>query len=104
MFCPKCGSILIPKNDGNKKILHCKCGYTNSEDIKDMKFTEVVKKKKEIEVVDKEIETNPLTEAECPKCHNKKARYWTQQTRAGDEPETKFYKCEKCKHVWRDYS
>ena len=54
--------------------------------------------------MDKEIETNPLTEAECPKCHNKKARYWTQQTRAGDEPETKFYKCEKCKHVWRDYS
>jgi len=104
MFCPKCGSILIPKNDGNKKVLHCKCGHSNAEDIKDMKFTEVIKKKKAIEVVEKEVETHPLTDAECPKCQNRKARYWTQQTRAADEPETKFYKCEKCKHIWRDYS
>ncbi|MBT4824246.1 transcription factor S [Candidatus Woesearchaeota archaeon] len=104
MFCPKCGSILIPKNDGNKKILHCKCGHNNAEDIKDMKFTETLGNEKKIEVVDKEIETHPLTEVECPKCHHREARYWTQQTRASDEPETKFYKCEKCKHIWRDYS
>ncbi|MFH1440363.1 MAG: transcription factor S [Candidatus Woesearchaeota archaeon] len=104
MFCPKCGSILIPKNDGSKKVLHCKCGYNNSEDIKSMKFTETIKKEKEIEVVDKEIETYPLTDADCPKCHHKKARYWEIQTRASDEPATKFFKCEKCKHIWRDYS
>lgn len=46
----------------------------------------------------------PVTDAECPKCHNKKAYYWTAQTRAADEPETKFLKCQKCGHTWRDYS
>ena len=40
---------------------------------------------------------------ECPKCRHKKAYYWTVQTRAGDEAETKFLKCEKCSHTWRDY-
>jgi len=104
MFCPKCGSVLMPKTQNNKRILHCKCGYNNAEDIKTMKFTEVVKKERGVEVVDKEIETLPLTDAECPKCHTRKARFWTVQTRAADEPETKFMKCEKCKNVWRDYS
>jgi len=40
---------------------------------------------------------------ECPKCGNKEAYYWTVQTRAGDEAETKFLKCTRCKHTWRDY-
>jgi len=104
MFCPKCGSILVPKSEGSKKILHCKCGYNNKEDISGMKFTEKLKVKKQVEVIEKEIDTNPLTDADCPKCKHKKARYWTVQTRASDEPATKFYKCEKCKHTWRDYS
>ena len=103
MFCPKCGSILIPKSEGNKKILHCKCGHNNTKDISTMTFTEKIDKCKKIEVIDKEIEPHPLTEIDCPKCHNKNARFWTRQIRASDEPETKFYKCEKCKHVWRDY-
>ena len=36
-------------------------------------------------------------------CGLGKARFWLVQTRASDEPETKFFKCEKCKHTWRDY-
>ena len=31
MFCPKCKSILIPKRDGNKKMLVCSCGYKTKE-------------------------------------------------------------------------
>ncbi|MBI2108536.1 transcription factor S, partial [Candidatus Woesearchaeota archaeon] len=31
------------------------------------------------------------------------AYFWLVQTRAGDEPETKFLRCEKCSHTWRDY-
>ena len=30
MFCPKCGSILRPKDKGTKKILYCSCGFTKS--------------------------------------------------------------------------
>ena len=47
--------------------------------------------------------TMPLTDEECPKCKHGKAYYWLVQTRAGDEPETRFFRCEKCKHTWRDY-
>ena len=61
-------------------------------------------KEREIEIVEKEVETYPVIEEQCPKCGNENAYFWTQQTRASDEPETKFYKCTKCKHTWRDYS
>ena len=46
---------------------------------------------------------DPITNEKCPKCGHGKAYYAMVQTRAADEPETKFFKCEKCKHRWRDY-
>ena len=101
MFCKKCGSLLIPKK-GEKTVV-CSCGFKTS-DIEDMKLTESTKKKDDIVVVDKDFETAPLTEEECPKCGHRKAFYWLLQTRAADEAETKFLKCEKCKHTWRDAS
>ena len=107
MFCPKCGSLLKPKLDKKKKILVCSCGYKSTE-TDSVQLTEKVKKEEEInpEVADddKELDSLPQTEAECPKCGHKDAYYWLVQTRAGDEPETKFMKCTKCKHIWRDYS
>jgi transcription factor S len=103
MFCPKCGSLLKPKADKKKKVLACSCGYT-SKDIDSATIKEkVTKEDKEVSVVEEKDDNLPLTDAECPECGNTKARYWLQQTRAGDEPETKFLKCTKCKHVWRDY-
>ncbi len=62
------------------------------------------KKKKEIEVIDSTEQTLPTTDETCPECGNETAYWWLQQTRAGDEPETKFLKCTKCDHTWRDYS
>lgn len=105
MFCPKCGSILIPKKVENKKVLACSCGYKSKEkDFATIKET-VKDTSKEVEVIEKDdYETLPQTDAECPKCGHKKAYYWLVQTRASDEPETKFLKCEKCKHTWRDYN
>jgi DNA-directed RNA polymerase subunit M len=32
------------------------------------------------------------------------AYFWTQQTRGADEPETRFFKCTKCSHTWREYA
>lgn len=104
MFCPKCGSILVPKKEGSKKVLGCSCGYKES-DIENAVIKESVEKKKEIEVIERDDdESLPQCDADCPKCGSTKAYYWTIQTRAGDEPETKFLKCVKCKHTWRDYS
>ena len=103
MFCPKCGSVLLPKKEGSKKVVVCSCGY-KSDNIEQTKITEtVIKKGKEVEVVEKEIEILPKTDAKCDKCGHKTAFFWTLQTRAGDEPETKFMRCEKCRHTWRDY-
>jgi len=106
LFCPKCGSLLKSKEEKGKRILFCSCGFTN-KDIDKVEITETVASaNKEVEVIssDDTHEALPLIDADCPKCKHKKARYWLQQTRAGDEPETKFLRCDKCKHTWRDYS
>jgi transcription factor S len=103
MFCPKCGTVLFPKNEKGKKVFRCSCGYTDKK-MEAPTFRENLGGGPQVAVVDREIEPLPLTEAACPECGNDKAYYWTMQTRASDEPETKFYKCQKCKHTWRDYS
>ena len=104
MFCPKCGSLLKPKTEKKKKVLACSCGYSTKElglaEIKE----KVKQDDKEISVVDENETILPEIEEKCPKCGNEKAYYWTQQMRAGDEPETKFLKCTKCRHTWRDQS
>lgn len=41
---------------------------------------------------------------DCAKCGAKKVISWIEQTRASDEPPTRFYKCLKCGHTWRDYT
>jgi DNA-directed RNA polymerase subunit M len=103
MFCPKCGAILRPKKDKNKKVLHCTCGYT-LRDLKNTTIKETLHEEKKIEVVPEQENTLPITDAECAKCKNKKAFYWLIQTRAGDEPETRFFRCTACKYTWREYS
>ena len=105
MFCPKCGSILMPKKSDKRKRLMCSCGYSTTK-IEAPKLSEEIKQKsKPLEVIERDdAESLPRIDAECPKCGHKKAFYWLVQTRAADEPETKFMRCEKCKHTWRDYS
>lgn len=104
MFCPKCGSILIPKREGSKKLLVCSCGYKSSKTDDAVIKEAVTKKEKKVEVIEHgEIETLPKMKATCDKCGHNEAYFWTVQTRAGDEPETKFIKCTKCGHTWRDY-
>ncbi|HLC84353.1 MAG TPA: transcription factor S [Candidatus Nanoarchaeia archaeon] len=106
MFCPKCGSLLMPKTIGAKKVIACSCGY-KSQDTKSLAVSEKkVVKDRDVEVVhDKgDADSLPLTKEECPKCHHGMAYYWLTQTRAGDEPETRFFRCQKCKHTWREYA
>ena len=117
IFCPKCGSILRPKEKAGKKILWCNCGFAkdleeekkeqaeSQEQIKEQRAEEPKPElqSKKLEIVEK-IETHPKVKADCEKCGNKEAYYWTQQTRAADEPETRFFKCTDCEHTWREYS
>jgi len=105
MFCAKCGSIMLPKKEGSKKILACSCGYkTGNVESAQIKET-VINKAAPVEVITKgELETLPKIKVKCPKCDHDTAFYWLVQTRAGDEPETKFLRCQKCEHTWRDYN
>lgn len=99
-FCPKCGSVIIEK----KKNFGCaKCSYKAKGKIK-IESTEDIQEIKKVAVLkEKENNTMPTVAETCPKCGNKEAYFWTSQTRAADEAETKFYKCTKCKHIWREY-
>ena len=102
-FCPKCGAVLIQKKnkDGCPR-----CRYTAKGKVR-VRISEKVEEKKKINIVsDKDSEVHPVVELEkpCEKCGNKKAYFWTMQTRAADETETKFFKCTKCAHTWRDYN
>lgn len=100
-FCPKCGAVLIQKT---KNYGCARCNYSTKDRIK-IKTSETINEKKEIVVVkDKEIEIHPIVNEDCKKCGNDKAFFWTVQTRASDESETKFFKCTKCGHTRRDYS
>ena len=86
-----------------KGVMVCSCGY-EQEQSEGAKVKENIEDKSEVDVVDKEVEDpSPEIEAECPECGHNKAKFWTVQTRASDEPETKFFRCVKCNHTWRDY-
>jgi len=106
LFCSKCGAMVVPKKDGKKIDLVCaSCGTVSNKKEKILVQEDVVLSKiDQIEVVDKVVETLPKITEECPKCKNMKAYYWLVQTRAGDEASTRFFKCVKCNHTWRDYS
>ena len=108
-FCKKCGSILVPKKENKKQYYYCKnCNksfkveggekFLLEEKVKEHKKEVVVMSKSDI---DKDL---PKTKITCPSCGNEEAHWWTQQTRAPDEPPTLFYKCTKCGYTWRSYS
>lgn len=103
MFCPKCSSLLTPKKEGKKVVLACSCGYSNKKSDEGLKINQKIVDKEKIEIVSDEPESLPLIDAECRECGHNKAYFWVVQTRASDEPETKFFRCEKCRHTWRDY-
>ncbi len=99
-FCPKCGSVLEEK----RKNFGCvRCGYTSKAKIK-IESKEKIKEGLEIGIVkEKDTDVFPVVATICSKCKNKEAYFWTSQTRSGDEAETRFFKCTKCKHTWREY-
>lgn len=105
-FCEQCGSVLVTKREGSKNVLACrKCGYKLKE-YEPMKITETMEKNPldEVIVIEKNEEALPKTKTVCPKCANREAVWWVQQTRSADEAPTLFLRCTKCKHSWREYS
>ncbi len=98
-FCPKCGSVLIKKT---KNFGCARCGYSSKEKLK-LKTSEKMEKKQRVAVLKKDTQTDPIVNDKCRKCGHDQAYFWTVQTRASDEAETKFFKCAKCGNTRREY-
>ncbi len=104
-FCDKCGAMLVPKKEERKTVFMCNsCGKVSNKREKII-ITEKTGdgKKSLVDVVDKKVDVLPKIDQDCSKCNNGKAYFWLVQTRAGDEAETRFFKCVKCNHTWREY-
>ena len=103
-FCEKCGSIMVPIKKGKTSYIRCRgCGREQKKEVKGLKIIEAQQKKKGVVVLEKDPILLPLTDKECAKCEHGRAYWWLQQTRSADEPPTQFFRCEKCKHTWREY-
>ncbi|MDP2926208.1 MAG: transcription factor S [Nanoarchaeota archaeon] len=99
-FCPKCGCVLVEKN---KNFACVRCGHKAKSKVK-IESSEKIDVKPEIGIInEKDANIFPVINSICQKCGHKEAWFWTSQTRAGDEAETRFFKCTKCKHTWREY-
>ena len=105
MFCKSCSSLLVPEPDekGKVKFVCRKCGQASRN--KDLKIIDSASKKSKIFFIDDKAKNDEETiRQKCPKCGKMKAIFWIIQTRAADEPPTKFFKCVACEHTWRDYN
>jgi len=88
-----------------------KCGYKKELEGDAASFTEEIhhdleKELLKSEVIDERIsiDTKPAKDLYCPKCDKiTKVNYWQRQTRSADESPTRFFRCTKCGHTWREY-
>lgn len=112
-FCPKCDGILYKKKLKDGGILfRCRCGWSETvkkgnladdPQIEDPRVQQKLLKGKTIILDGPEEAQHPITNKTCPECQHGEAEFWQQQTRSADEPSTSFFRCTKCKHVWREY-
>lgn len=97
---------MITKQVKDKTVLTCRsCGHTIKH-YKPLEIEEEVTKtplESDVIVIEKNEDALPKTKSVCPKCGNKEALWWLQQTRSADEAPTLFLRCTACRHSWREY-
>ena len=98
--------MLKPKEQKGEVFLACGgCSYKKgSEKAEGYVTVETSKHDVDSIAVNEGALNMPTTSADCEKCHNDKAYFWLEQTRAADEAPTRFLQCLKCGHKWREYS
>ena len=109
-FCPKCGSLMMPKKVKGKVVLICvSCGFEKTvESAKIAELYEISEKihhspKEEIAVIEENLETAPTEHIVCPKCGYDEAYVIEIPTISEDmDAEAIYYKCKKCRYSWRE--
>lgn len=106
-YC-ECGGLIVPEKKKEETSFRCRsCGerYAETAGGGDLKITERnEEEKKRIDIDAGEADNLPTTDDfECEECGNGEAYWWLLQTRAADEPETRFFKCTECSHTVREY-
>lgn len=95
---------MLPKEG---KLVCTGCGEEKApgKGKEEYKVVKKDKKKDTMLILDNpdEVQTLPVTKAECAKCGHNKAEWWLFQTRKADEAETRFFRCKKCGFTWREY-
>jgi DNA-directed RNA polymerase subunit M len=108
-FCEECGGMLVSSNNEGDSQMECRnCGTIHEVDGDDYKVTETKEEdpKDRLNVNDEDSDesTRPTTTKECPSCGDEQEHeWWMEQTRASDEPPTRFYKCRNCGNVHKEY-
>lgn len=105
-FCKTCGNILVVKDLENGRMLFCKTCNVTFPMTENIIIESKQNSEKHVIVLDEDKHSEfPITKVLCPKCEEIVEAYWAlQQTRAADEPPTRFYRCKKCNWIWREYS
>jgi DNA-directed RNA polymerase subunit M len=98
---------MLPKQIKEGPVLVCNaCGHVQEgAKLEEYKVIKKAEPGEEITVVEKESKPAlPTTRIRCPECGHGASYWWLQQTRGADEPTTRFYRCTKCDHTWREYT
>jgi DNA-directed RNA polymerase subunit M len=99
MFCEKCKCLLTW--DKAKRSWVCNKCNTNAAPASEKVVREA--HEREMVVLTEDLDVLPRMKAECPKCGHNEAFFVLRQTRKSDEPETRIFRCCKCKASWREY-
>jgi DNA-directed RNA polymerase subunit M len=97
---------MLPKQIEEGPVLVCNvCGYVTKEaKLEEYRVVKPAKREEMVTVVEKAKPTLPTIRAKCPKCGHSTSYWWLRHTRGADEPTTRFYRCTKCDHTWREYT
>ena len=107
-MCETCGSLMRPEKTNGSVVFVCGngCRIEKADNCAPEKLSQKIEHDPldNVQVIESKSVNLPIMEYPCPKCKNNKVFWWTRQTRSSDEPETRFYKCTDCSHIWREYS
>ena len=98
---------MLPKKVEEEAVLACNsCGYREkAREVEGYRLVKTAGRREEVAVIEEGAKPAlPTTKAECSRCGCTVAYWWLRQTRAADEATTRFYRCTKCDHVWREYT